>query len=383
MKRWLLLLPVLLALMSAGWATDYTTSCIVPAGQLQCNVVFGTALVQGDTLTVIATSGAALVNIEYKFSATPASVSITAAGCGLQGTCDSAASTFTSTSNGNAGFQNSQAYPVIKITVGTLSAGKSVTIGTSTLAVGGSSSGGGGPPSGPAGGKLSGTYPNPGVNLASGDIPNNAANTSGTAAGLSGTPALPNGTTASTQTSSDNSTKVATDAFVQTAVSGASSGALVLLEEHTASNSATLQFTSFYSSSYDDYVIKFVGLLPVSGSNNVYLRVSTNGGSSYDSGSNYQYAYSYVIPGTGTGNVTAASSSGTMGLTGTLEMLQLATAYTGITEDLEWYNDGSSTLVHFNGGMMYVSSSTINAFEIYAGSGNLNVGTVRVYGLTH
>jgi len=39
-------------------------------------------------------------------------------------------------------------------------------------------------------------------------------NTSGTAANLSGTPALPNGTTATTQTLGDNTTKIATDAFV-------------------------------------------------------------------------------------------------------------------------------------------------------------------------
>lgn len=39
-------------------------------------------------------------------------------------------------------------------------------------------------------------------------------NTTGTAANLSGTPALPNGTTATTQTTGDNTTKVATDAFV-------------------------------------------------------------------------------------------------------------------------------------------------------------------------
>jgi hypothetical protein len=50
--------------------------------------------------------------------------------------------------------------------------------------------------------------------LVSGDIPNNAANTSGTAANLSGTPALPNGTTATTQAAGDNTTKLATDAFV-------------------------------------------------------------------------------------------------------------------------------------------------------------------------
>jgi len=43
-------------------------------------------------------------------------------------------------------------------------------------------------------------------------------NTSGTAANLSGTPALPNGTTATTQSALDASTKVATDAYADAAV---------------------------------------------------------------------------------------------------------------------------------------------------------------------
>lgn len=46
------------------------------------------------------------------------------------------------------------------------------------------------------------------------DIPTLNQNTTGTAANLSGTPALPNGTTATTQTAGDNTTKIATDAFV-------------------------------------------------------------------------------------------------------------------------------------------------------------------------
>lgn len=45
-------------------------------------------------------------------------------------------------------------------------------------------------------------------------------NTSGTAANLSGTPALPNGTTATTQSAADNSTKLATTAYADTAASG-------------------------------------------------------------------------------------------------------------------------------------------------------------------
>lgn len=54
-----------------------------------------------------------------------------------------------------------------------------------------------------------------------------ALNIGGTAANLSGTPALPNGVTATTQTTGDNSTKLATDAFViaNASSSGVSSAA--------------------------------------------------------------------------------------------------------------------------------------------------------------
>lgn len=107
------------------------------------------------------------------------------------------------------------------------------------------------PPSGPAGGKLSGTYPNPGLNAACGDLSNAAAGCSasslppnGAAGGdLSGTypnpgvakvngvsaanyalldsPAFINTPTAPTQAATDNSTRLATDAYVTTAIANA------------------------------------------------------------------------------------------------------------------------------------------------------------------
>jgi Fe-S cluster assembly scaffold protein SufB len=53
-----------------------------------------------------------------------------------------------------------------------------------------------------------------------GDFPTLNQNTSGTASNVSGTPALPNGTTATTQAASDNSTKLATTAYADAAGGG-------------------------------------------------------------------------------------------------------------------------------------------------------------------
>ena len=54
------------------------------------------------------------------------------------------------------------------------------------------------------------------------DVPTLNQSTTGTAANLSGTPALPNGTTATTQSAGDNSTKLATTAYVSTAIAALS-----------------------------------------------------------------------------------------------------------------------------------------------------------------
>jgi len=88
--------------------------------------------------------------------------------------------------------------------------------------------------------------------LQSGDIPNNTANTTGTSAGLSGTPALPSGTTATTQGAGDNSSKLATTAYVDRAmgatwvpVSYSSSGSFAF--SSTANKAAVFAVTLPYS----------------------------------------------------------------------------------------------------------------------------------------
>ncbi len=71
-------------------------------------------------------------------------------------------------------------------------------------------------------------------NLANCTFPTLNQNTTGTAANLSGTPALPNGTTATTQAPGDATTKIATDAFVAAAITAAPMSGLYTTSTITA-----------------------------------------------------------------------------------------------------------------------------------------------------
>lgn len=82
-------------------------------------------------------------------------------------------------------------------------------------------------------------------NLTNCTFPTLNQNTSGTSANLSGAPALPNGTTATTQTVGDNSTKIATTAFVNAAIPSISVKAACVFDGTLAGTNAPLAGTSF------------------------------------------------------------------------------------------------------------------------------------------
>lgn len=97
------------------------------------------------------------------------------------------------------------------------------------------------------------------------DIPTLNQNTTGTASNLSGTPALPNGTTATTQTAGDVTTKIATDAFVST-IFAAPPGIGSTTPASGAFTTATAS-TSMTSSTF--YGLSIAGAVQICGSNNV------------------------------------------------------------------------------------------------------------------
>lgn len=175
---------------------------------------------------------------------------------------------------------------------------------------------------------------------------------------------------------------------------GGGGGSLVFLESHTASSSTEIDFTSWYSSLYDEYEIDIVNLV-TSATSTVGIQCSTNGGTSYDTGTNYLWTFVYTFSG-GSGNA-AGSSQTAMNFRDTTSPPQTSQAYRGritmydpgstsLFKDFEGeigvpFQAGSALKVHWQG--RYNSTSAVNAFRLIPSAGNFVSGTVRVYGIAH
>lgn len=187
----------------------------------------------------------------------------------------------------------------------------------------------------------------------------------------------------------------------------AASGSLVLLEEHTASASAALTFTTrnvtgqsgaTFQSDYDEYMIMLVNVIPATNSVIAQVKVSTNGGSSYDGGANYQFGYQYLGFGTldtanvggtgqtqinlcGTNIANATQSSTTSGVNGHIYLFNPLASATN-----KWFTWDVAVRLqtnnyHMYGAASYEPTTAVNAFEFLFSSGNIASGTVRVYGV--
>ncbi len=181
------------------------------------------------------------------------------------------------------------------------------------------------------------------------------------------------------------------DAF-SCGTSGGGGGSFVLVEQHTASNSATLDFTTCISSTYDDYMIDAVSLVPNTNSAEVQLLVSTDGGMNYAT-TGYQTSLLATQLASNTNvNVNTSTSIWFSNNFGT------GVTRAALSGTIRMYKPGDATLdkiftIHssgtnsngvwfvYTGGAIYDSASAINAFQVKPSSGNLTFGTVRCYGI--
>ncbi len=174
---------------------------------------------------------------------------------------------------------------------------------------------------------------------------------------------------------------------------GTQGGGWVLVEQHTASSSASLDFTTGITSTYDVYEIQFVNVIPANTANAVLVLLSTNGGSTWDTTAIYDNMQNYAF-GTTVGalaNVnqanwslaTVISNSANYGLNGTLWLsAPLSTAvYTGLRGEFHYLDSTVGNIIN-RSSSWYKSTTAVNAFQVKFNSGNIASGIIRVYGLS-
>lgn len=210
-------------------------------------------------------------------------------------------------------------------------------------------------PSGTAAGDLAGTYPNPTIK---------------SSVALSGSP------TTTTQAAGDNSTKIATTANLN----------WELISTITASSNATVDFTGL-SAAYSMYIVIMNNVVPQTNGTFLSIRLGTGAGPTWGAGAS-DYAYAFTTSATGGTGVGSAVTGYAIG-TGTGQTMNAqvevynpsqSTLYHGVLETISIY---SNTNTQINGVISgtYLSTTAVTGIRFICGSGNVNAGTFRLYGV--
>jgi len=182
--------------------------------------------------------------------------------------------------------------------------------------------------------------------------------------------------------------------------SSISGGGLNLISTQTASGSSSLSFTSGIDSTYKEYVFKFINIHPASDGVNFSFQASTNGGSSYGvtattttfvanhkedgSDSNFYYntgidlaqSTNYAIINDYYVNDNDASGSGTLHLfepSSDTFVKHFIADFNNLYKPT--YTNRTLSAGYFN------STSVIDAVDFKFSSGNIDSGTIDMYGV--
>jgi len=185
-----------------------------------------------------------------------------------------------------------------------------------------------------------------------------------------------------------------------TSFANASGGTLVLLSTQTASNSATISFTTGLDSTYDEYIFKFIDINPATDSAEFEFNMSTDSGSNYNVTKTTTY-FQALVGENGADATLEYRTAQDLAQSTSFQTLFLDLgngADESLAGTLTLYNPSSTTYVkHFiytsngyNGGNYtqntfvagYANTtSAVNAIRFQMNSGNLTAGTIKLYGV--
>lgn len=174
-------------------------------------------------------------------------------------------------------------------------------------------------------------------------------------------------------------------------------GALTLLSTVTASNSATVDLETTFSSTYDVYIIQATGVTMATNNVGLYCRFKI-GGSYVGSGTPYSYAAdhtgqadtSYQINRSTAADQIEVVASGDIGNASTeyttFEMRIDQVASTALYKTVTWVGmslDTGGVYLNQRGGGRITNAGALTGIRFLSTSGNIAAGKFRLYGLAN
>ena len=199
-----------------------------------------------------------------------------------------------------------------------------------------------------------------------------------------------------------------TDASGNLSFATPTAGGLRFISTTDISSAANYSFTSFDASSYDAYLFVLINVIPVTDAVNLGMFTSTDGGSSYDTGSS-DYNWSFVravsynsdsgddgdadadddsisLTGNNSGGANVVGSDANEhGVSGQIWLYNPAsTQNTHGTYDLMYQSNTPENFVNIaKGGYARMSAADVDAIRLSFSSGNIETGTINAYGVVN
>jgi len=190
----------------------------------------------------------------------------------------------------------------------------------------------------------------------------------------------------------------AIDATTKTTLQNAGLGAMAFIESQDASASATLDFTGFDATKYDSYVFELSNLVCSAASNGLFMRTSSDAGSTYDStAGNYNYALRIMDMLTGETVDLAGDNNSTVAMlsddTGLGETVDGASGYSGTVKirgphlakatfiGIDGEYETATEFVKVSGGAVRTALADVDAVRFQFSIDNIASGTITMYGL--
>ncbi len=193
-----------------------------------------------------------------------------------------------------------------------------------------------------------------------------------------------------------------------TSFANVSAGTLILLSTQTASNSATISFTTGLDSTYDAYEFHFINIAPRNNDVDFTFNLSTDSGSNYNvtktstafEAYNDESGTSYGIAYVDSDDLAQSTSFQVLSLAGSVSLMDNSDSDGNLSGELQLFNPSSTTYVkHFiattqyfgtSGGLVYFipgyvagygnTTSAVNAVQFKMSSGNFD-GVIKLYGV--